>query len=153
MPERATYFFYGTLMDPAVATRVTASNLTAARLRPAVLHGYRRVRVADQHYPALVSAEGYRVEGRLLRNATPEMQRRIAWYEDREYRLREVTVVGQGGLRTRALVFVAGPQMRLTDEDWDFDAWCRVHRRPFLMRLDLWLKGYKPPAQAAAPEV
>jgi gamma-glutamylcyclotransferase (GGCT)/AIG2-like uncharacterized protein YtfP len=143
--ERATYFFYGTLMDPAVASRVTASPLTAARLRPAVLEGYRRVRVADQHYPTVVAAAGHRVEGRLFRNASPETQHRIAWYEDREYQLREVEVTGVGGVRTSAWVFVAGPKMKLTEEDWDFAAWCLQHRRPFLARLDSWLRDYVPP--------
>jgi gamma-glutamylcyclotransferase (GGCT)/AIG2-like uncharacterized protein YtfP len=144
LPERVTYFFYGTLMDPAVAARVTASPVIAARLRPAVLEGYRRVRVADQHYPTIFAAPGHRVEGCLFRNASLEVQHRIAWYEDREYQLREVEVIGPAGLKTAAWVFVAGPKMKLTEEEWDFAAWCRQHRRPFLARLDSWLRNYTP---------
>ena len=139
---RATYFFYGTLMDAAVLGRVVGANITAARLRPAVLENYRRVRVADQHYPAVVPVVGQRVEGRLFRGASPEMQRRIAWYEDRTYETRVEMVVGPGGLRSQALVFIAGPRMRVTDEDWNFAGWCRKHRRPFLARLETWMKGY-----------
>lgn len=147
MPEadRVSYFFYGTLMDPAVAARVVAAPVTAARLRPAVLEGYRRVRVADQHYPTIYEARGYRIEGRLFRNASLDAQHRIAWYEDRDYQLREVEVTGPGGLKTSAWSFVAGPRMKLTEDDWDFAAWCRQHRRPFLARLDSWLADYVPP--------
>ncbi len=148
--DRASYFFYGTLMDAAVLARVTGLNLTSARLRPAILEGYRRLRVADQHYPTIVPAAGRRVEGRLFRGAGPEVQRRISWYEDKDYEARMETVIGPAGIRTRALAFVAGPAMRLTEEDWDFEAWCRHHRRPFLMRLDVWMKEYSRAVPAGA---
>ena len=141
-PARADYFFYGTLMDAAILARVSGMPVTAARLRPAILDGFRCVRVADRHYPAVVPAVGHRVVGRLFRGAGVEAQRRIAFYEDRDYRPRTVEITGPGGIRARALVFAAGPAMRLTDEDWDFAAWCRRHRRPFLNRLDEWMKGY-----------
>jgi gamma-glutamylcyclotransferase (GGCT)/AIG2-like uncharacterized protein YtfP len=140
--ERQNFFFYGTLMDPAVLARVVGMNVTAARLRPAILEGYRRVCVSGQHYPSLVAAPGRQVAGRLFRGAGPEVQRRIAWYEDRDYDLRGVEVTGPAGIRSRALVYVAGPAMRLSDEDWEFEAWHRLHRRAFLTRLDLWMKGY-----------
>ena len=140
--ERQNYFFYGTLMDAAVLTRVSGVNVTAARLRPAILEGYRRVRVVGQHYPSIVAVAGRQVAGRLFRRASPEVQRRVAWYEDRDYDLRSVEIIGPASIRTRALVFVAGPAMRLSDEDWDFETWRRRHRRAFLTRLDLWMKGY-----------
>lgn len=140
--ERVTYFFYGTLMDPAVASRVCGMAVTAARLRPATLEGYRRVHVADQHYPALTPAPGARIEGRLLRNVPEEVQRRIAAYEDKTYELKWEWVRGPGGIKTRALVFVAGPTMKLSDDEWDFEDWCRRHRRPFLMGLDRWTKEF-----------
>jgi gamma-glutamylcyclotransferase (GGCT)/AIG2-like uncharacterized protein YtfP len=138
--ERVTYFFYGTLMDAAVLARVSGMVVTAARLRPAVLEGYRRMRVADQHYPALAPAAGARVHGCVFRNAPPEAQRRIAAYEESTYDLRWEWVKGLGGIRTQALVFVAGPKMALSEEEWDYEDWCRRYRRPFLMGLDRWLK-------------
>ena len=141
--ERVTYFFYGTLMDPAVASRVTGMAVTAARLRTATLEGYRRGRVVDQTYPAITPLVDNRVEGRLFRNAPEEAQRRIAAYEEKTYVLKWEWVRGPGGIKTRALVFVAGPAMKLTDEDWDFEDWCRQHRRPFLMTLDRWTKEFE----------
>ncbi len=122
-------------MDPAVLARVTGLPLTAARLRPATLDGYRRLRVAGQHYPAIVPADGVKVDGRVVRNLPEEAERRILAYEEAEYLRRPVRVVGPGALRIEALTFVAGPKMRLTDETWDFEAWCREHRRPFLNGL------------------
>jgi hypothetical protein len=47
-----------------------------------------------------------------------------------------VRVRGISGIKTMALAFVAGPKMQLTDEIWDYEDWCRRHRRPFLMGLD-----------------
>ena len=134
--ERVTFFFYGTLMDAAVCARITAMTVTAARLRPATLDDYKVVRVADQHYPALVPSPGARVHGRLLRNAGPEAQRRLAIYEDETYEPKWVRVRGIGGIKTMALAFVAGPKMQLTDEIWNYEDWCRRHRRSFLMGLD-----------------
>lgn len=49
-------------------------------------------------------------------------------------------VKGVGGIKVQALAFVAGPKMQLTDEAWDFEDWCRRHRRPFLMGLDRLLR-------------
>ena len=60
---RGTYFFYGTLMDRDVLNIVSGLNLAPARLRPARLPGYRRVRVQDVQYPAVLRFEGYSVEG------------------------------------------------------------------------------------------
>jgi gamma-glutamylcyclotransferase (GGCT)/AIG2-like uncharacterized protein YtfP len=138
--ERVTFFVYGTLMDAAIVARVTGLSVTAAHLRPATLDGYRRVRVAERHYPALVPFDGGRVEGRLFRNVPPEAQRRLATYEDDTYEAQWVRVKGVGGVKVQALAFVAGPKMQLTDEDWNYDEWCRMHRRPFLMGLDRWVR-------------
>jgi hypothetical protein len=41
-----TFFFYGTLMDRALLSRVTGVHFDAAQLRPGVLKDYKRVRVA-----------------------------------------------------------------------------------------------------------
>jgi hypothetical protein len=133
------YFFYGTLMDPAVLARVTGLALTAARLRPAMLDGYRRLRVEGKHYPAITPVADCSVEGRVVRNVSPDAQRRIIAYEESEYLQQPVRLIGPGGLRIEALAFVAGPEMRLTDEAWDFDDWCRQHRRPFLKGLGAYL--------------
>ena len=141
--ERVTYFFYGTLMDAAILSRVSGTAVTAARLRPAVLDGYRRVRVAGENYPALAASPGGRVEGCLFRNAVPEVQRRIAVYEEDTYEPRWEWVKGIGGIKTHALVFTAGPKMRLTDEERSFADWCRTHRRPFLMGLGRWMKDFE----------
>ncbi len=137
--ERLTFFFYGTLMDAAICARVTGMAVTAARLRPATLDDYKIVRVADQHYPTLVPSSGGRVEGRLLRNVGPEAQRRLAIYEGDSYEAKWVRVKGVGGIKAMALSFLSGPKMQATDEPWDFDEWCRQHRRPFLMGLDRWI--------------
>jgi gamma-glutamylcyclotransferase (GGCT)/AIG2-like uncharacterized protein YtfP len=147
--DRVTFFFYGTLMDAAICARVTGVAVTAARLRPATLDDYKVVRVADQHYPALVPSSGSQVQGRLLRNVGPEAQRRLAIYEDETYEPKWVKVRGVGGIKAMALAFVAGPRMRLTDEHWDFDDWCRRHRRPFLMGLDRWISTSEKVGKAA----
>lgn len=129
------YFFYGTLMDAAVLARVSGLAVTAVRLRPAVLDGYQRFRVTDRRYPAIVAMPGHRVEGRVVRNIPADAEQRIVDYEADEYVRKPVMVIGPGGLRIEALAFVAGPRMKLTEEIWDYDEWCRTDRRPFLRRL------------------
>jgi gamma-glutamylcyclotransferase (GGCT)/AIG2-like uncharacterized protein YtfP len=75
-------FVYGTLLDPALVTRLTG---VPAMLRPASIAGWRRVRLGDTPYPTLVRARG-RVDGALLL-ADLRAFRRLHAYEGSRYRL------------------------------------------------------------------
>ena len=52
------FFFFGSLMDPAVASIVLGREIRAEQYAPATLVNFRCVRVAEETYPALVPALG-----------------------------------------------------------------------------------------------
>ena len=82
-----TYFFYGTLMDRDVLNIVSGLNLGAARLRPALLLGYRRVRVQDAQYPAVLPSEGHSVQGCAVHGITAAAAARVEFFENDGYDL------------------------------------------------------------------
>lgn len=133
-----TYIFYGTLMDRDVLNIVSGLNLGPARLRPARLPGYRRVRVQDVQYPAVLRFEGYSVEGCVVHGITAAAAARIGLFENDGYDLAVERVLLGNQRSARAALFAASPRMRLSDEDWSFEDWRRQHRSRFLGRVKAW---------------
>jgi gamma-glutamylcyclotransferase (GGCT)/AIG2-like uncharacterized protein YtfP len=78
-------FVYGTLLDPARAERLTGR---PAKLRPARLKGYRRVRLRGTPYPTLLRARD-EVRGALLALDGWSF-RKLHAYEGPRYRLTRV---------------------------------------------------------------
>ena len=107
-------FVYGTLMDPAVRSRVlgTGRNVTD---RAARLAGYRRVNIPGFEYPVIAAGtSGDSVEGRLLGGLTPEDYALLDEYEDVDGGLYErvrVAADTEDG-RVPAWVYVEGPTLR-----------------------------------------
>ena len=75
-------FVYGTLLDPALVTRLTGQR---AMLQPALLDGFRRVRLRGTPYPTLAPGRGI-VCGALLLTDRRGF-RCLHAYEGRRYRL------------------------------------------------------------------
>jgi len=132
---RYTFFVYGTLMEPQVLSLVSGEHFNSFRLRPAVLHGYRRVRVADATYPGIYPAEGSEVQGFLARGLSEEAVRRIDAFENDGYDRQNLQVISKQGTPVQAAAYVASSRMKLTDEEWDFEVWRANHRQAFLARL------------------
>ncbi len=94
-------FVYGTLLDPSLVMRVTGQ---PARLVPASLGGYRRVRLRGTPYPTLRRARDA-VAGALL-SANAASFRRLHAYEGPRYRLTRVRPIA-GGKAVNALAWIA----------------------------------------------
>ena len=90
-------FVYGTLLDPALLARLTGR---PALLRPALLDGFRRVRLRGTPYPTLVRGFGT-VRGALL-HADQRGFRRLHRYEGPRYRLIRLRARPIGGRTTVA---------------------------------------------------
>lgn len=92
-------FAYGTLMWPEVLETVIGRRVGGM---PATLHGFRRLRVKEKLYPALVDAHSHNVvEGIFYRDLTEEEFRRLDRFEGEEYDRKEVCIGTQ-----RAHVYV-----------------------------------------------
>jgi hypothetical protein len=139
------YFFYGTLMDADVLGAVVGRAISPARLRPAVLAGYRRVYAKGASYPVLVpgGAEDL-VEGRLFKDATAAEARRLRRYEGGHYgeATLKVTVTGEGSVEART--FLPRPGVAATAEPWEFRPWQRRHKRAYM-------RGFKDSMGDSAP--
>jgi len=83
-------FFYGTLMAPQVLSRVTGHSLTSLTIRPAILPDYRRHRVRQADYPALLPQSGSTVRGTLVSGLTDNDMFRLDRFEGDEYARRPV---------------------------------------------------------------
>jgi len=108
-------FLYGTLLDRRTLARRSGDPGLPRRLRPAVLHGYRRVAFRGTPYPTLIPCPSGRVHGALLRPAPPALAA-LRRYEGPCYRLVPLRVVTpHGPVRARGWVvarFLAGTEER-----------------------------------------
>ncbi|MEX2642814.1 MAG: gamma-glutamylcyclotransferase family protein [Acetobacterales bacterium] len=110
------YFFYGTLMDPALLARLVGA--AAATVEPARLVGFRRVRLRGQPYPTVVPAEDGSVDGIVVGRIDAAGARRLAEYEGPSYSIRLFGVMLQDGRTRRVRVFVA-PVGLASDGPWE----------------------------------
>ncbi len=143
----------GTLMAPQVLHRVchgTADPGKSVRnssllVRPAVLHSYRRHKVRDADFPAVVpsSSASHSVRGTLVTGLRDSDVRRLDIFEGSMYERRKVTVKllakvghadGTGNVEghkveTEMYVWRLG-RNHLEDDEWDFAEFVRdkMHR-------------------------
>lgn len=117
-------FFFGTLMDREVLSLVLGRPVGADELEPATLRGFRRVRARGASYPVLVPDPQGRVEGRLLRKASPAERARLDAYEGPAYELAPVEIEDRAGRKLRALFYRAVPgRIAPSSEPWELADW------------------------------
>lgn len=109
-------FVYGTLMFPEIREKLTGK---VFKISPAVLPGYRRTKVKDADYPAIVKNPDSEVEGILLEDVDEQTIEILSFFEGDEYKTHHVEVFS-GNRKIPALTFVwANREKLLPDEDWD----------------------------------
>jgi len=143
------YFFFGTLMDRDVLELVLARPVDGDAARPAVLDGYRRVRVSKDSFPMLVEDAGGAVEGIVFETRSAEEDARILFFEDYDYDLatcRPRTADGP----VEAMYCGVEPGVEPSDEAWSLDAWAARHKAGFmeLSRIYMDCFGRMTPAEA-----
>jgi len=127
-PRRPPLFIYGTLLDPAVR-RFVLGPKAAQAVRPAVLHGYRRLSVAGKDYPAVERAPMSRTAGGILPPPGPVALARLDAFEGTEYRRLRVRATVGGRLLT-VETYAAAPGLPLLGTEWRLDArWSRRRGR------------------------
>jgi hypothetical protein len=125
------YFFYGTLIDPAVRSAVLGAYVNDESVSPARLAGWRIVGVRGQTYPVIVPAAAAAVDGVAVSFGGYPVGERLLAFEGPEYLSRSV-ILDSGD---EASVFVASKICRPTGLPWDFDNWRRRHKRACLAGL------------------
>jgi hypothetical protein len=141
-----TAFFYGTLMAPKVLHRVcrgpanpsTLSISNSLTIRPALLKLYRRHRVKNADYPAIIPHNSSTVRGTLVQGLTDGDIWRLDIFEGDEYERKKVKVrvitdntsheptenqLGEE-FEAESYIWIAG-EHQLEDSEWDFDEFMR----------------------------
>jgi hypothetical protein len=129
------YFFYGTLLDPAVLASVLGRVVAPACGQAAVLPGYRAVYRRGAVYPVLVVDHAAETAGRLVSGLSAADARRLAVFEGSGYGcvIVGVSLPGQGILQARA--FLPRAPRLASGRTWRLDEWQRRHRAHFVGRL------------------
>jgi gamma-glutamylcyclotransferase (GGCT)/AIG2-like uncharacterized protein YtfP len=143
-----TAFFYGTLMAPRVLHRVchgpslplSTTQNNQLIVRPALLKAFRRHRVLQADYPAILASENSTVRGTLVSGLTDGDIWRLDIFEGDEYSRQQVKVrvlVDEGDINiepaeeqlgaeveAETYVWIAGKE-HLEDREWDFEEFVR----------------------------
>ncbi len=106
-------FAYGTLMWTEVLDAVVGCRLHG---EPAVVEGFRRLRLAGEHYPAVLPAPGGRVEGILYRGLSESDFRALDAFEGEEYDRIEIQL---GEIAAWLYVLAPAWRHRAVDLPWN----------------------------------
>ncbi len=136
------FFVFGTLMDRDVAAVVLGRRFDPANALPAWLHGYQRLLVAGECYPALAPRAGGKVTGLLLSGLGDADLARMQFFESEEFEPRACEVELADGRWVSAQVFLATEALQLGEGAWRFDAWLRDHKAAYLERTRAWMAGF-----------
>ena len=137
-PSHFTYFFYGTLMDNLVLNKVIGRYAKDIQKRPGVLKGFKRLGVKGANYPAIINSKGDQVEGEVVYGITDEAVLRLDEFEDDEYQRKNVVVFLRDGRKIQAATYVAGSNMLLGKDEWNFAMWQLNHRKEFMKNSVIW---------------
>ncbi|MDX1606233.1 MAG: gamma-glutamylcyclotransferase family protein [Candidatus Competibacterales bacterium] len=136
------WFFFGSLCDQDVLETVIDRPVPASAWRQARLHGYRRVRVVDELYPALRPHPGGRVDGFVVEGLDRHASNRVCFFEGDEFIPEPRPVELVDGRRIEALTFLPGPALEMTEQAWNFHRWQARHKPVFLDMAREFMAGF-----------
>jgi gamma-glutamylcyclotransferase (GGCT)/AIG2-like uncharacterized protein YtfP len=138
---------YGTLLDPQVRALVLGEAWQDAG-RPAKLEGWGRFYVEGQKYPGIRRQAGSVIDVLVLDGVPPDALAAADAFEGDEYTREALAVVfadksaGEGG--GAAMFYVPKPSIRLSRDEWRYDAaWRGRHRAAFLKEAYDAVAGYR----------
>lgn len=136
------WFFFGSLLDPDVLALVVGRQVPVTASQPAVLHGYQRVCVHNESYPALRPLPGAQVSGQLVDDLDEGETRRICFFEGDEFSASPCYVTLADGAISQALAFLTATRLELLDQPWDFHRWRDANKMAFLDMTRAFMAGF-----------
>lgn len=129
------FFFYGTLLNPALLARVLGRRVAPRALVPARLYGWRRAAAQGVSYPIVLRRRGQSVSGIVLEGASRADRRRLFAYEGEDYCLsRAAAAMGDGRVLSVFLFTPRSGRLRPAARPW----------RPALRRRGQFLSVSRP---------
>jgi hypothetical protein len=135
-------FFFGSLMDRDVAELVLGRRIDARALQPGILHGYERLVVAEESYPALAPRAGGKVAGLVIDRISVVELARMQFFESDEFAPVDRDIELAGGEYVIAQTFLACEVLQYTDHRWDFAHWQRHDKDDYLLLVREWMGEY-----------
>ncbi len=136
------FFFFGTLMDVDVLSRVVARKVAPAELAEGWLWGYRRHAARNAPYPVLRPHAACHVRGWLFQPRNPDERARVDHFESEEYEP-AVMRVQYGTRMVAALCYVdLADVFDVLDEDWSLHHFQTVEKPTYLEACDRWMADY-----------
>ena len=136
------WFFFGSLMDQEVLEIVVGRTVLEEEMIAADLHGYRRISVANESYPALAHTPNQTVEGVMIQSLDAPEALRVMYFEGEEYKPEEVQLQLKNQRPIKAFCFLPSPDLETIDLEWDFEQWRKDHLNDFLHLSEEWMAGY-----------
>lgn len=140
----ASFFFYGTLLDPDVRRLVLGRELEPTSLHAATLVNHRVSRARGKTYPVLASKRGAKAHGLIATHLNDRDAARLFHYEDDGYATIEVELSVFDG-RMTAWAFMPGPRMKALPVDWSYAAWRRSVKARVMPGIAAWMAAYPGP--------
>jgi gamma-glutamylcyclotransferase (GGCT)/AIG2-like uncharacterized protein YtfP len=109
-------FVYGSLLFNAIVEALCDTTIESAE---ATLENYRRFAVKGADYPAIISAAGYKVKGKVLLNPDQKASDILNFYEGAEYDRQKVSVNTKAGVIEAEAYIWKGPFEALDTFDWN----------------------------------
>jgi hypothetical protein len=136
------FFFFGTLMDIDVLSRVVARPVADAELDEALLWGYRRHAARNAPYPVLRPHRVCHVKGWLFQPRSVDERARVDHFEADEY-APAVLRVQHGTRMVAANCYLdLDDVFDVVDEDWSLH-WFQTREKPgYLRACDGWMADY-----------
>ena len=101
------WFFFGSLLDSDVRRVVLGREVAAVDVEAATLHGFVRLRAANDTYPSLRAQTGAVVEGIVVNDLNDEDVRRVLFFEGDEFSVEHHPVRLAAGATVTAAVLTA----------------------------------------------
>ena len=145
-------FVYGTMRDEDVRALVLGRAPPAPRAEPAWMPGVAAAVVPGESYPYLVSVDGARAAGELIRGLDERCLDRILFFEGDEYAFVECVVERASGERVAAIHFggLAIPEAPVVT--WSLKQWQAQEKSRFLSMIHeymaLWRRSTRVQAEA-----
>lgn len=111
-------FVYGSLLFSDIVSGLTGNSFTSEK---AILPHFKRCRVKEADYPAIIENYVTNVQGKILFDVNDNALKQLAFFEGEDYEVREVTALCRGE-NVQVLLFCwIGPRNSLTNEDWNLE--------------------------------